>query len=459
MRHDAAGQVARLAQSPRRIIGAGMGGLPLRPAYIGPPATGATTDSIKVTNNSDSVNASPFFSEQVQRGNIWRLSVAQALAGANSVVVYATGAIVGAMLAPSPVLATLPISIFVVGMAACILPVGVLTRQHGRRVAFLAGTGAGVLAGLLAMVAVIMGWFWLFCLATFFGGSYAAVVLSFRFAAADGVEPKRRARALSLVMAGGVAAGIVGPQLVTWTMDLWPVYVFAATFLVQAAVAAVSALILLGVRLPMPTAQEIAGGRPLAAIVRQPRFVAAVICGAVSYMLMNFLMTAAPLAMHMHGHSQASANLGLQWHVIAMYAPSFFTGHLITRFGAARVAIAGLVLTGLSAAIGLGGLDLMHFWWSLILLGLGWNFGFLGASALVLECHRPEEKTSVQSLNDFIVFGLMAIGSFASGGLLAAYGWHTVLWVSFVPLVLAVAALAVAIREGASTSAVQEGTG
>lgn len=399
-----------------------------------------------IDNNDSSTNAFPVFPEQIQRGNIWRLSVAQALAGANSVVVYATGAIVGSMLAPSPVLATLPISIFVVGMATCILPVGAITRRYGRRVAFLTGTGAGVLAGLLAMVAVIMGWFWLFCLATFCGGSYAAVVLSFRFAAADGVEPKRRARALSLVMAGGVAAGIVGPQLVTWTMDLWSAHLFAATFLVQAAVAAVSAVILLGVRLPMPTAEEVAGGRPLGLIVRQPRFVAAVICGAVSYMLMNFLMTAAPLAMHMQGHSQASANLGLQWHVIAMYAPSFFTGHLITRFGAARVAIAGLILTGLSAVIGLAGLDIMHFWWSLILLGVGWNFGFLGASALVLECHRPEEKASVQSLNDFIVFGLMAAGSFASGGLLSAYGWHTVLWVSFIPLALAVVALAVAIH-------------
>ena len=387
--------------------------------------------------------------ERVQRGNIWRLSIAQALAGANSVVVYATGAIVGDKLAPSPMLATLPISIFVVGMAACILPAGAIARRHGRRAAFLAGTGTGVLAGLLATLAVLLGSFWLFCLATFFGGSYAAVVLSFRFAAADGVQPQRRARALSLVMAGGVAAGVVGPQLVTWTMDWWPPHLFAATFLVQAAVAAVSAFILLGVRLPMPTAEEIAGGRPLGEIARQPRFVAAVVCGAVSYMLMNFLMTAAPLAMHIHGHSQASANLGLQWHVIAMYGPSFFTGHLITRFGAGRLATLGLALTGLSAAVGLGGIDVAHFWATLILLGVGWNFGFLGASALVLECHRPEEKTRVQSLNDFIVFGLMAIGSFASGGVLSAYGWNMVLWVSLLPIPLAIAMLAAAMRRSA----------
>lgn len=222
------------------------------------------------------------------------------------------------------------------------------------------------------------------------------MVLSFRFAAADGVAPKRRARALSLVMAGG---------------------------------------------------------RPLTAIARQPRFVAAVIAGAVSYMLMNFLMTAAPLAMHMCGHSQESANLGLQWHVIAMYAPSFFTGALISRFGAGRVATVGLLLTGLSAAVGLGGIDVMHFWWTLILLGVGWNFGFLGASALVLECHRPEEKTRVQSLNDFIVFGLMAVGSFSSGGLLSAYGWNTVLWVSFAPLALSVVALALAMKRQAPARA------
>ncbi|ABM41591.1 MULTISPECIES: MFS transporter [Pseudomonadota] len=390
--------------------------------------------------------ASDELPEKVQSGNIWRLSIAQALAGANSTVLYATGAIVGDMLAPVPVLATLPISIFVVGMAACILPAGAIARRHGRRTAFLVGTGAGVLTGLLGMLAVIIGSFWLFCLATFLGGGYAAVVLTFRFAAADGVAPDRRARALSLVMAGGVAAGVVGPQLVNYTMNMWPPYMFAATFLAQGAVAAVSALILLGVRLPMPTAAEVAGGRPLAVIARQPRFVAAAITGAVTYMLMNFLMTAAPLAMHMCGHSQESANQGIQWHVIAMYGPSFFTGSLIKRFGAGRVATVGLLLTGLSAAVGLAGIDVAHFWATLILLGLGWNFGFLGASAMVLECHRPEEKTRVQSLNDFIVFGLMAVGSFLSGGLLSTYGWTTVLWVSFIPLALAVLSLAVALR-------------
>jgi MFS family permease len=380
--------------------------------------------------------------------DVLRLAVAQALAAANSAIVYATGAIVGNMLAPSKALATLPISVFVVGMAACTLPTGAIARRYGRRAAFLTGTGCGVLVGLLAALAVVLGSFWLFCAATFFGGAYAAVVLSFRFAAADCVPRPRRPRALSAVMAGGVFAGIIGPQLVTYTMNLWQPYLFAATFLAQAALAAVTALVLLGVRVPMPTKTEVASGRPLGVIARQPRFIAAVICGVVSYTLMNFLMTAAPLAMRLCGLSQESSNLGLQWHIIAMYAPSFFTGHLIARFGAPRVVATGLALIAASAAVGLTGIDVGYFWLTLILLGVGWNFGFVGASALVLECHRPEERTRVQSLNDFLVFGTMALGSFSSGGLLTGYGWDVVLWVSFFPIAVALAALVVNQRAG-----------
>lgn len=379
-----------------------------------------------------------------ERGNVVRLAVAQALAGANSTVIYATGAIIGDMLAPTKALATLPISIFVVGMAACTLPAGAIAQRHGRRAAFMIGTGCGVMGGLIGTLAVLQASFWLFCVATFFGGVYAAVVLSFRFAAADCATPERRPRALSAVMAGGVFAGVIGPQLVTYTMDLWQPYLFAATYLGQAAVAAVSLLVLAGVRLPVPTAAEAAKGRPLAVIARQPRFIGAVVCGVVSYLLMNFLMTAAPLAMKFCSLPQQSANLGLQWHVIAMYGPSFWTGRLITRFGASKVVATGLLLTAASSVVGLLGIEVAHFWATLILLGLGWNFGFVGASAMVLECHRPEEKARVQSLNDFVVFGTMIFGSFLSGGLLSAYGWDTVLWLSFPPLIFAVVALVVA---------------
>jgi MFS family permease len=388
----------------------------------------------EMTEGAPTASREPIF------GNIARLTVAQALAGANSVVIFATGAVLGAELAPSAALATLPISLFVVGMTLCTLPAGVIARRYGRRIAFLAGAGCGVLVGLLAALAMLTHAFWLFCLATTFGGAYAAVVLSFRFAAAEGVAPERRARALSIVMAGGVVAGVVGPQLVNHTMNLWPAEPYVITFLAQAAVALLSAVVLWGVNLPRPTAAQAAAsgeGRPFLEIAAQPRFLVALTCGAVAYVVMNFLMTAAPLAMKICGLPPEASNLGIQWHVIAMYAPSFFTGALIARFGAPAVVAAGLALLGVSVAAALTGIDVAHFWLSLILLGLGWNLAFVGASTLVLECHRPEEAARVQSRYDMIVFGLVALGSFSSGGLLTAFGWTMVLWVSLLPLVVA----------------------
>ncbi|MGM3226890.1 MFS transporter [Dickeya zeae] len=383
------------------------------------------------------MNTEIALSASQQNSNILRLATAQALAGANSVVFYTTGAIVGNAIAPDSTLATLPITVFVLGMAACILPFGALAKRQGRKAVFMAGTGAGIATGLTAALAVVMGSFLLFCLAAFMGGAYAAVALSFRFAATDGVAKERRARALSLVMGGGVLAGVIGPMLVTSTMNFWPPHTFAITFIAQALVAAVSALVLLGVTSPEPVAHTQAGGRPLREIVRQPGFSRTVFSGAVSYMVMNFLMTAAPLSMHMHGISQHASNLGIQWHVIAMYAPGFFTGKLIHHFGARRVSAAGLVITGLSVMAGLAGTDVMHYWLSLILLGIGWNFGFTGASAKIIDYHRPEEKTQVQSFNDFIVFGVMIVGSFSSGALLNLFGWNAVLWGALVPVIAA----------------------
>lgn len=385
-----------------------------------------------------------------ERSNVARLTIAQALAGANTTVVFATGAIAGNMLAPDKALATLPISIFVVGMAACSLPAGMIAQRYGRGLAFQVGTACGMLVGLLAALALVIGSFWLFCLATFFGGAYAAVVFSYRFAAADCVPPERRPRALSFVMAGGVFAGVIGPQLVNFTMDLWAPYTFAVTYLAQAVVAALSALVLRGVDVPAPVVVAVSGApRSLKTIALQPKFVIAVICGVVAYLLMNFLMTAAPLAMRLCGLPQKAANLGVQWHVIAMYGPGFFTGSLIGRFGAHKVIIAGLLLTGAAAAIGLAGTDVDHFWLMLIVLGLGWNFGFIGASALVLQTHRPEEKSRVQAFNDFVVFGMVALGSFLSGSLLNAYGWNVVLGLAFVPLTLALLTLAILRPEAA----------
>ncbi|WP_426957613.1 MFS transporter [Muricoccus radiodurans] len=376
-----------------------------------------------------------------ERGNVARLVIAQAMAGANATIVYATAGVVGNTLAPDRALATLPVSVFVCGMAACTLPSGYVAGRFGRRASFLLGTLCGGLTGLIACLAVLLGNFWLFCAGTFFGGAYAAVVLSFRFAAAECVSPDRRARAISAVMAGGIAAGVIGPQLVTHTMDLWPPFLFAATYLAQAALAVLCAFVLVGVRLPTPKRSTTGTGRSLAEIAVQPRFIAAVLAGVISYLIMNLIMTSAPLAMRLCGLSQENANLGLQWHVIAMYAPSFVTGRIITRIGAPRVVIIGLILIAAAAAVGLTGITVAHFWVTLVLLGLGWNFGFIGASTMVVEFHRSEEKNKVQSLNDFVVFGLMVLGSFASGGLLNAYGWEMVCWVAIPPLAMAGATL------------------
>ncbi|CAM5458373.1 Arabinose efflux permease OS=Afipia felis OX=1035 GN=NCTC12722_02991 PE=4 SV=1 [Afipia felis] len=253
----------------------------------------------------------PRFFQDRANANVIRLSIAQALGGANSAIIYSTGAIVGEMFSPSKNLATLPISIFVVGMALCTLPAGVIAQRYGRRTAFLVGTLAGVLTGLLSAVAVYFASFAIFCLSMLFGGAYNAVVLSFRFAAADGVDLEMRPRAVSAVMAGGVLAGLIGPQAVIATMDLWQPYLFFVTYLVQAALAAVSMLVLGGIRVPAPARVDRTTGRPLKQIASQPRFITAVVCGVVSYMMMNFVMTSAPLAMKLCGLPLASANLGI----------------------------------------------------------------------------------------------------------------------------------------------------
>ena len=378
------------------------------------------------------------------RANVVRLATAQALTGANSAVIFATGSIVGATLAPSMSLATVPLSMYVLGLAAGTLPTGAISRRYGRRIAFIIGTGCGALTGLLGSFAILHASFPLFCLATFLGGLYGSVAQSYRFAAADGASAAFRPKAVSWVMAGGVFAGVLGPQLVQWTMDIWPPYLFAFSFIVQAAVALVAMGIVAGVDAPRPAPADLHGGRPLLTIVTQPRFIAAALCGVISYPMMNLVMTSAPLAMKMCGLSVSDSNFGIQWHIVAMYGPSFFTGALISRFGAPKIVATGLFLEAVAAAIGLSGITAMHFWATLFVLGVGWNFSFIGASALVLETHRPNERNKVQAFNDFLVFGMMAIGSFSSGQLLASYGWDAVNMVVFPPVLVGLAVLSFA---------------
>jgi MFS family permease len=393
--------------------------------------------------------------DRLARRNALILSAATALAGANATVIFATGAILGSMLAPSQALATLPVSVFVVGMATATLPVGLIARRYGRRAAFQFGTMCGALAGGIGCLATLGSSFALFCVATFFGGLYAAVAQSYRFAAADTATDGFKAKAISWTLTGGVLAGFLGPQLVQHTMDMWAPYTFAFTYLSQAAVAVVAFMVVSQVQIPHkpPTAQQ-RPGRPLSEIVVQPAFIAAAACGVVSYMLMNLVMTSAPLAMKLCGHDISDSNLAIQWHVVAMYGPGFFTGSLINRFGAPRVIVAGLLLTGLCGVVDLMGTGVWYFWIGLILLGVGWNFGFIGASALVAQTASPADRTRVQSLNDFLVFGTMAVGSFSSGQILTYYGWDMVNYVVFPFVFVALLALVwFASRQAAATAA------
>jgi MFS family permease len=295
----------------------------------------------------------------------------------------------------------------------------------------------GVLSGLISYSAVMNGQFWLLLIGTFFGGVYAAAHQSYRFAAADTASEAFRPKAVSWVLAGGVFAAIIGPQLVIFTKDILSPHIFAASYLGQSACALLAAIVLMFVKVPPVQPKRIESSRPLGEIARTPRFVVAVACGVTSFAMMNMILTSAPLAMVGCGHSVTDATLGIQWHVLAMYSPSFVTGSLIARFGVERITGIGLVLIGLTAVVGLAGITVAHFWTGLILLGLGWNLAFIGATTMVTQCHRPEERNKVQAFNDFLIFGSMALSSFSSGQLLEYVGWQAINEVIFPTILVA----------------------
>ncbi len=384
--------------------------------------------------------------DRLARRNALVLAAAQALAGGNNTVIFATSAIVGAMLAPDKGLATLPITSMVIGMWLGTLPVGALARRFGRRTALQVGSFFGILSGFISYAAVMQGNFGLLLFGTFCGGVYAAAHQSYRFAAADTASEKFRAKAVSWVMAGGVFAAVIGPQIVIFTKDMMAPHLFAASYIGQSVCAMLAAVVLQFVRIPQHVPKQgDAASRPLGEIVRQPRFLVAAACGMASYGLMNVIMTSAPLAMVGCGHSVTDATLGIQWHVLAMYGPSFFTGSLINRYGVERITGLGLALIALTGVIGLMGITVAHFWSALVALGVGWNFTFIGATTMVTQCHRPAERNKVQAFNDFLVFGSMALSSFSSGQMLAAFGWDALNVVVF-PFVFLVGALLMWLR-------------
>lgn len=379
-----------------------------------------------MTLSTRATSPGPAHTADAQR-NVWLLVAAQSLGGAAPPIIISLGGIVGQMLASDPSLSTLPVSLYNLGLALSTIPAAMLMRRLGRRAAYVLGALLGSISGLIATFGVLQGSFETFCVGTAMAGFYGACVQSYRFAATDAVEPSQRAKAISRIMVGGLVAAVIGPQVVIWTRDAWPTAPFAGSFLGQAGLALLALPLLWMLRAPPPQAAVAEGtARPLGTIARSPGFVVAVTAGIVSYGLMAFVMTAAPMAMVGCGHTVGEAALGIQWHVLAMFAPSFFTGHLIARFGKIAITALGLVLIAASGLLALAGLELLHFWGSLILLGIGWNFGFIGATAMVTDTYTPAERAKVQALNDFLVFGTVALASFGSGRLLNTSGWETI---------------------------------
>jgi predicted MFS family arabinose efflux permease len=361
--------------------------------------------------------------DRLARFNAWVLAAAAALAGANASVVIATSGLVGRALTGEMKLATIPVLTFVLGTTASAFPAAFSMRRFGRRSGFAGGALLGMLAGVLGATAIFHASFALFCLATFCCGAYQAFVAQYRFAAADTATPAYRPRAIALTLGGGVAAAFVGPELVRVTQDMWVPYLFAATYVGQAAFAGIAFIVLTLLRVPPPHERPVGKGRPIGEILADSRIVAAMLLGMVSQGVMNLIMTSTPLAMVGCGLPVTSATFAIQWHIVGMYAPSFVTGHLISRFGILRVGLVGCAIFLLCGVVAEAGISVLHFNVALLLLGLGWNFAFLSATAAVTSVTRPEERAKVQAANDFVVFGGTAFAAYFSGVLLDVFGW------------------------------------
>lgn len=360
----------------------------------------------------------------VAKKNVAVLAACQALLFTNNATLIALNGLVGFALAADKRLATLPVTGWVVGAALTTYFASLLMRRIGRRAGFTVGASVGIVGALVCSWAIYAGDFWLFCFGTVVFGAYNAFGQYYRFAAADAAPVDFRSKAISLVIAGGLVGGLVGPTLSRWTRGLLPTD-FLGAFLALIAMLVLVILVLRLLHIPPPHPDEAKeGGRPLAEIVRQPAYIVAVIGAGLGYGIMNLLMTATPLAMGVCGHPYSATATVISWHVVAMFAPSFVTGDLIRRFGVLNVMMAGVALNFACVAIALAGVEVANFWFALVLLGVGWNFLFVGATTLITETYRPEERAKAQGANDLAIFLIMAVSSFASGVVLEARGWE-----------------------------------
>lgn len=372
--------------------------------------------------------------------NLWLLAICQGLFLTNNVTFIAINGLVGLAIAPRGWMATLPVMGYVVGSALATGLVVRSQRRFGRRGAFQIGLAVALGSALLCAYAAFSKDFWLLCCATVVAGYYNANAGLYRFAAAELAAPDWREKAVSLVMAGGLIGAVAGPNLAAATRQMFAVP-FAGAYLALALVALLSMALMRFIEFPAPPARAQGGGRPLAEIARQPVFIVAAAAGALGYGVMNLLMAATPIAMQICSLPFEDAALVLEWHVIGMFAPGFFTGHLIRRFGALPVMGAGLLLNLACIAVALSGVELRHFAIALCLLGVGWNFLFTGSTTLSLTAYTAEERDRAQGALNFCVFATLALTSFASGVLVTTQGWQLLNLGSLVPVALTGAAL------------------
>ena len=373
-----------------------------------------------------------------ERHTVALLATCQALLFiVNSTLITING-LAGLALAPSRGLATLPVTFWVLGAAVATIPASLHMKKAGRRRGFQAGALWAVAGALVSAAAMGTASFWLLCLGALVFGVGNAYGSYYRFAAADAASAAFKSTAISLVLAGGLAGGVIGPALTRFTVHALPVqYMGAYLALIVFALGAIALLSRL--RIPPPSAEEqSAAGRPIRVLAAQPKFIVAVLASAVGFGVMNFLMTSTPIAMDGHGHPYGDATFVISSHVVAMFAPSFFTGAVIKRFGLLRVMFTGALLNAAAIAAALAGVALMNYWWALVLLGVGWNFLFIGGTTLLTETYRPEERAKAQGTNDFAVFFTQVLSSLFSGLIVTSAGWERVN-LAALPLVVLVA--------------------
>ncbi|WP_407496030.1 MFS transporter [Pseudooceanicola sp. MF1-13] len=365
--------------------------------------------------------------------NVMVLVLAQAILGSQMPMIFTIGGLAGQSLASNVCFATLPISMIVLGSMIAATPVSAIMQKYGRRAGFFLGALGGAVGGVIGAIGLYYASFPLFLLGSFFTGIYMSAQGFYRFAAADTASDEFRPKAISYVMAGGLAAALIGPQLVKVTADAM-VVPFLGTYIAVLVLNVVGSLLFMLIDIPKPPvpSEDAPKGRSRLELLKTPRIAVAVICAMVSYALMNLVMTSTPLAVVGCGFDKGNAADVVSMHVLAMYIPSFFTGHLIARFGVEKIVAAGLVILAGAGAVALNGVDLENFFIALVLLGIGWNFGFIGATTMLAGAHEPHERGRMQGLNDLIVFGGVTVASMASGGLMncsggsAQAGWTAV---------------------------------